>query len=275
MHSDSPIRQRNMRKILTIVLFIALVTVFIYLYVEQPFPNGVTDLVTSAMIAGAAIAAAAISTHVWMYYGRSSPPRRVWRYFMIALWGWAAAEVVWLVLYIVDGDYTFGPADALWVSSYLFFMMAVFSQYVLIYRPSARIRYIYLALAFAAVLLFTYLYGSWLLSVSSNADRLETFVIAFYAVGDLSLALAAMLLAYAFRNGALGRPWLGLIVFAFSDLLYAWLESSGLYAWSVAEGNILTTITDTTYFAAYLIIAIGCYVQWILLTFGPRLKNET
>jgi hypothetical protein len=110
--------------------------------------------------------------------------------------------------------------------------------------------------------------------LETGAAQLEIFVNAFYAVGDVALGLGALLIAYAFRNGALGRPWLGLLIFAFSDLLYAWLEASGLYAWSIAEGNILTTITDATYFGAYLAIAFGCYLQLILLSHGPRLKHD-
>jgi len=125
------------------------------------------------------------------------------------------------------------------------------------------------------VLLFSYLYGLWLLHGNPQAHQWETFVNAFYGIGDLALALGALLLAYTFRSGALSRPWLGLVIFAASDLLYSWLESSGLYAWSIGTGNALTTISDTTYFAAYLIIAIGCYSQWLLLAQGPRLSYET
>jgi hypothetical protein len=275
MQLDSPIQKRNIQWVVISSLFVALMSIFLYFYIAEPFPNGGSDIATSSLTVLAAVAAAWVATYVWRFYGKGSPPRSVWGFFMLALWGWAIAEVIWMVEYIVGGEELarFSIADAFWVVSYFFFLASLFRQYVLIYRPPRLTQFSYLALVSVAGLLFSYLYGLWLLHANPQADWRETYVNAFYAVADIALALGALLLAFTFRSGALGRPWLGLVVFTVADLLYSWLEASGLYAWSIASGNVLTTVTDSVYFAAYLVIAIGCYSQWVLLTYGPRLNH--
>jgi hypothetical protein len=212
---------------------------------------------------------------VWRHYGKGTPPRRTWMHFTLALWGWAIAEWVWLYEYWIDGAYILGPADYFWVASYFFFLAALYGQYYLIYRPKPQVGAGYLVLSILAVLAFSYLYANWLSGSSGQTITSEILVNAFYGVGDVALVIGALWLVIAFRQGALGRPWIGLVVFGFSDLLYSWLETSGLYAWSLAEGNPLTTITDVTYLAAYLVIAFGCYMQWLLLSYGPRFKYDS
>lgn len=268
--------QRRLRIWSGIALFIALIGLYIYSYQFNPFPEGVADIVTSAMVVLAAALAGWTSTAMARRYSSGTPPRLIWLHFTLAVWGWAIGEAIWAYEYVTGGPEAaqLSLADGFWVVCYLLFIISQYRQYALIYRPDRKTSIAYLSFAFMAVLMFTYFYGIWLLGSSPEADPLTTYLNAFYAIGDLALAIGALVIVFAFRNGALGRPWLGLLVFAFSDLLYAWLESSGLYAWSVEQGNILTAITDTTYSAAYLVIAFGCYLQLILLTFGPRLKYD-
>jgi hypothetical protein len=51
--------------------------------------------------------------------------------------------------------------------------------------------------------------------------------------------------------------------------LYAWLEISGVYSFLVEGGNPLSLMADVVYFEAYLIVALACYSQWLLLKYGP------
>jgi hypothetical protein len=266
-------QSRNRRKWLAVFIVFASLAAYLYLYQADPFPEGITDLVTSGMICAAAFAAAIVSTRVWMRYGKETPSRRIWMHYFLGLLGWAVAEAIWLYEYAVDGNYVLGPADPFWVVSYLFFVAALYGQYVLIYRPARSSSLAFLALSIVASFMFTYLYALWLSGTNDRDISLEILVSAFYAIGDMGLVIGALWLVFVFRDGALGRPWIGLVVFAFSDLLYSWLETSGLYAWSIAESNPLTVITDATYLAAYLAVAFGCYLQWLLLTYGPRMKK--
>ena len=259
-----------------LTLAVVLVGLYFYLYQAAPFPGGVNDGVVMAMTVLASALASFLAFLIVRHYGKGTPPRAIWMYFSIALLGWCLGELIWAAEYLRGGQEAaqLSAADFFWVASYFFFIASLYRQYVLIFRPEPRAGLAYLVFSILAVLMFTFLYGIWLLGSAGNGPPLLTYVNAFYAVGDIALSIGALVIVRAFRNGALGRPWYGLLLFSFSDLLYAWLEASGLYAWSVEQGNILTTITDTTYFAAYLLIAFGCYLQVILLIHGPRLKHD-
>ena len=269
-------KTRRLRIWIALAIVVIFIGLYLYFYRANPFPQGIADLVTSGMVVLAAVTAAVVSALVARRYGKGTPHRLIWTHFSLALWGWAIGEAIWTYEYVTGGAEAaeLSNADVLWVACYFLFIVSLYRQYTLIYRPERRTALAYLMLSILAVLMFAYLSGLWLLGLNPDADRLATFVNAFYAVGDSALAIGALVIAFAFRDGALGRPWLGLLVFAFSDLLYAWLESSGLYAWSIEQGNILTTITDTTYLAAYLSIAFGCYLHWLLLSYGPRFKQN-
>jgi hypothetical protein len=265
-------RQRNFRIRMAIGTAVLLVALYCYLYLAKPFAANVLDLATTGMIVLAALAAAILGVLVWFCYGAASPPRRVWSSYALALCGWVLAECIWMYEYTMGRADSIGPADVFWVVSYAFFAAAMYHQYVLIYRPPRRVGAAFLVFCILAMLIFTWLFAVWLAGTVGRGLDVDTLVPAFYAVGDFAIALAALLLAFSFRNGALGRPWLGLLFFAFSDFLYAWLDISGLYSWSVAQGNTLTLLTDALYFVAYLVVALGCYLQWLLLSYGPRLK---
>jgi hypothetical protein len=90
----------------------------------------------------------------------------------------------------------------------------------------------------------------------------------FYSAADLAVGIAGSLLIFTFQGGAMMRPWLGLVVFGVTDFLYAWAEQTGLYAWSVENGNLLSLIVDSSYLAAYLILALGFIAHWTLLRYG-------
>ncbi|MEW5938412.1 MAG: hypothetical protein AB1750_02010 [Chloroflexota bacterium] len=275
MVSAGASKARAFRKWLAVFIVFASVALYAYFYQYDPFPEGVTDIVTGGMIVAAALAAAVVASMAWSRYGKGTPPRLIWLHYSVAMWGWAVGEVIWLYEYLTDGNYQLGPADIFWVASYFAFTVALYRQYALIYRPARAAGLGFLGLSVLAVLMFTYLYAIWLSGTyNQKILTLEILVNAFYAMGDAGLAAGALWLVFLFRDGALGRPWIGLALFAFSDLLYSWLETSGLYAWSVEEGNLLTTVTDTTYLAAYLVVAFGCFMQWLLLSYGPRLKYD-
>ena len=181
------------------------------------------------------------------------------------------AEAVWLYLYVSGGNYRLGLADVFWVVAYVFFASALFHQFLAIHRSLQR-GIIILVVCVLGTLIGAYAFASWLASVYGRPIDLDVLVNTFYGVGDLFLAMAALQLSVLFRSGALGRPWIGLLIFALSDSIYAWLDISGVYTWSVGLGNSLVLIKDLSYFAAYIAIALGCYLQYLLLTYGPRYK---
>ncbi|MBV6395724.1 MAG: hypothetical protein HFACDABA_01305 [Anaerolineales bacterium] len=267
---------RRFRILAGLAVVIALTGLYFYFYQAAPLPPGVNDIVVSAMTVAASALAAAMSYLILRDHGRGAPPRAIWLYFTLALLGWFLGEALWMMAYFAGGEAAaeWGAADILWILSYFFFAASLYRQYNLIFRPEKRQAASFLVLAILATLLFAYLYGIWLGGADKHNLSLLVFTNAFYVMGDIALSIGALVVARAFHSGALARPWYGLLLFSLSDLLYAQLDARSAYAWSVEQGNLLTTITDTTYFAAYLFIAFGCYLQVILLNYGPRLKHD-
>jgi hypothetical protein len=111
----------------------------------------------------------------------------------------------------------------------------------------------------------------WLLITWGGAERgFGAAVNSFYPVADLFLAVIAVWLIRHFRGGVFARPWLGLLAFSFTDLLYAWIEISGIYAWSANNTNFLSALFDIAYVGAYLVLGLGILSQWAFLKYGLR-----
>jgi len=266
-------RKRVFKTWFAVTLTAVLVAVYYLLYQVPFFSADLSDAIAIAMTDLAALAAALIATRIWRSYAPTSPPRRTWLMYGLALWGWAVAELIYSYEYFSNGSYQYGPADIFWSGSYVLFVVALYYQYGLIYRPNRNRAGAVFAFTNLLALGLVYFFALWL--AHSNGHRLdgEVLVNSFYVIADFCLAGAALWLAFTFRDGALSRPWLGLLVFAFADLAYAILEIGGFYSRSFATANLLNTLTDTLYFAAYLALALGCYLHSLLLQYGLTTKK--
>ena len=259
-----------------LALAVVVVLVFAYtaLYITAPFSDFWNNFLSNFFTVFSALLSAVAATLVWRRYERNEPPRFVWRWLAIALWLWTIAEAIWAFQNMTLKEVPLGWPDVFWVFAYIFFGMALYRQFILLYRPDparARSRLFYALVLFVALTLLSTFFFS---SITQQPLGLDTLVNAFYPVGDFAVGLAGLWLARRFRNGALAYAWLGLFVFCISDLLYTWLDLSGAYAWSLSHGNFLSALADVTYLIAYLTVALGCFTQWLVLNYGPIFKRE-
>ena len=265
-------------RLMRLAVFAAVVLIAAYsiIYFREPFSSFTNGLLANGLTVMAALSSAVSAIMIWSRYEKTDQPRRVWGYFAFGLSLWVIGEVTWgyLNLTLPDGEVPVGVPDIFWLSAYYFLGQALLLQYQILVRPTRRelisrviSSTLFLCASFA--LIFTALKP---LSVSSRV--IDTLVNAFYPAGDLTLALAAIWLTHNFQGGALGRPWIGLLVFAFADLMYAWLQLSGAYAWSLEQGSLLSGFSDIVYFSAYLILGIGSFSQWLFLKYGLRSPSE-
>jgi hypothetical protein len=238
------------------------------LYLKEPFSELWNGILINLLLVIAASLSAAVATMVWRHYDRADTPRRIWRYFAIGLWLWTAAELVYGYLDITRDEVSIGIPDIFWVAAYLFFAHALLIQYRLLAQPNRQELWSRIAVVLVALLAF-YMLVYRLVSGLAGAPqtRLEAAVDTFYPVADLCLALVAVWLISHFRGGAFARPWLGLLAFSFTDLLYAWIDTSGLYE---QANSGWAALFDTTYVAAYLILGLGILSQWAFLRYGLR-----
>lgn len=261
---------------LAIIAAIGLIAVYSIIYFREPFSPFTNALLADILTVAASVFSVVSATLVWSMYEKTDAPRRVWGYFAFGLWLWVMGETTWSYwnLTLPNGEVPVGIPDVFWIVAYYFLGQALLSQYKILVRPTQpelrnRITTSLLFLSISFALIFGIL--EWF---ALSASVVDTLVNAFYPAGDLTLAVSAIWLTRHFQGGALGRPWIGLLVFAFSDLLYAWLQLSGAYAWSLAQGNLVSGFSDIVYFSAYLVLGIGSFSQWLFLKYGLRSPSK-
>jgi len=267
---ETSLRIRGVAKITALVL----ITLDAAIYLMEPFSDMWNDILANLPLVIAASFAAAVATMVWAHYEQTDPPRRIWSYFAIGLWLWVAAELVWGYLSVTQGKAREGIADVFWVGAYIFFGQALLVQYRILARPNKQELLSRVSLALLSLLVLYVLVYRLLITWVDVQSQFGAAVNLFYPVVDLFLALVALWLVRHFRGGAFSRPWLGLLAFSFADFLYAWLEISGIYSWSVNQANLWNALFDVTYLSAYLLLGLGILSQWAFLNYGLRSPTE-
>ena len=249
------------------LLFLA---VYTFIYWAEPFSDLWNLILTDGFLVGASSCTALIATLIWKRYDRSDAPRRVWIYFAVGLWLWAIAELTWGYLNVTQGEVPEGISDLFWISAYFFFGHALFVQYRILAHPDRREIWRLICISILVLVVLYILVYSVLITAIGASVNFDTAINSFYPAADFLLALVAFWLFRHFMGGAFSRPWLGLLAFSFADLLYAWLELSGLYTWSVNQANFLSVISDIVYLAAYLVLGLSILSQWAFLKYGLR-----
>jgi hypothetical protein len=264
--SSTQSSQRTLR--IAGTLFLTMFLFYIIVSRYQPFSDFWNNVLANAVPQVASLLAAVFATLIWNHYDRQDPPRHVWGWFALALWMWFGAEVAWGYLNIMAGEVSLGLPDVLWITSSLFLGLAFIQQFRILAEPGSRVLWTGIAIAAAALAGLTAGIHRMITAVAATPPTLDVIVNSFYPAADLILAVIALWLARNFRGGAFSRPWIGLLVFSFADLLYAWLEASGMYAWSLEQGNLLTTLADAAYLASYLVLGWGILYMWLFLKYG-------
>ncbi len=252
------------------VVAIVFIAVYTLIYWVEPFSEVWNKISTNMFLVIASSLTAVVATLIWLHYDKTDNPRGVWRSFAIGLWLWAVAEFTWGYLNVVQGEVPVGLPDVFWTVSYFFLLHALLLQYKILAKPTKQESWTRALVAFLIlVILYPVIYG--VLSSGANSEnKLDIAVNSFYPAADLLLGLTALWMARNFMGGAFARPWLGLLAFAVADLMYAWLEITGLYSWSINQANLLSTISDAAYLGAYLIMGLGILSQWVFLKYGLR-----
>jgi len=255
---------RTLIKLSAYVLAAALLGGYVYIYQIYPFEGAWNDIILSAITALSAAFAAAVATFAFFQYDKDDQPRIVWKNLTIACWLWFVGEVIWGYYYVVFGEVPVSIADLSWTLGFVFFTVALYHQYSLI-SDSKKIYHRNMAI------------GSWIVTLLlpfaiipflADGWSIRTYVDFWYPFADLAVGIAGIMLMFTFQGGTLMRPWIGLVVFAFADILYAWAEQSGLYEWSSQNNGLLTLLIDSSYLAAYLILALGFMGHLLLLRYG-------
>ncbi len=257
------------RALPTLVYSIVAVLLFVfnlYIYLFAPFDGSLNDTILNVIITFSSLLVAATVTAIYYHYEPGDHPRKIWLYMMLACWAWFLAELIWAAMAFVMVEV---PApdipDVGWVGGNVFFTIAFYYQYVLIF-PEKKKRIVEIACGVWALAIFVPL----IVLLATQTFSAEAYINYYYPIADLALGVAGISLIFVFRGGALMRPWVGLFFFGVSDLFYAWAVQTGLYEWSAQNSDVLTVAIDSVYLAAYFVFGIGLISHWALITFGLR-----
>jgi hypothetical protein len=256
------------------VASLVLLAIYVIIYWFQPFTEYWNNFFSNFFLVLVALIAAVVASMVWALYDRTDSPRLVWGPLAIGLWLWFAADFSWAIYNMTVGNVPIGVPDLFWILSYFIFGFALLNQYRILFQPASRDLWKQVLLLVSALLVLTLAIYLIVISSVEMPNTLDAVINSFYPAADILLATIALWLAHKFMGGAFARPWIGLLIFSFADFLYAWLETSGNYAWSLEHGNLLSTISDITYLAAYLVLFMGVLHQWLFLKYGLRSATE-
>ena len=251
---------------------VVITAAYVYLYQFDTTTSLWKSLYLSFIPAVVAALGAILATLIWRQFDPADRPRAVWRNLALSLWMWTIAEVIWAVyLQVQETAPVVSLADIPWVVAYFFFSIALLQQYRLVFRPTSKQEQRFVVAAIVTIVILS-MAGTAVLRriIGTPEGPLATFLNVFYPLSDLALAIVALTLARAFGGGRWARPWIALLAFTVADTLYTGLLLSGLYAFSVERGNVLSLIADTAYLDAYVVLALACHAQLLLLRRGPR-----
>jgi hypothetical protein len=259
--------KRNQLAIVAGIYAFLLVASYALIYRYEPFGDW-SRLILDSITILAALTCAVTLTVIVTFYHPGEPPRQIWIYFALALWMWTIGEVIWGGYNLFMGevpDITFG--DAFYFSGYIFFTLALASQYRLVlFAPGRKIFWI------AAGIWLATIAATLLLMIAWKSQSFAEFLAYFYPLGDMVGGVAALVLVITFRGSALARPWISLLAFVFSDTLYLWATTQDLYAWNATDGFVgqewITMGVEMVYLVAYMIMFWGVFQQYLTLRFG-------
>jgi hypothetical protein len=265
---------RNQLAIAAGIYAFLLVVSYALLYTFEPFGNW-NRLILDSITILAALTCAVTLTVIVSFYQHGEPPRQIWIYFALALWMWTIGEVIWGGYNLLIGevpDITFG--DAFYFSGYIFFTLALASQYRLVlFTPGRKIFWIAAGI-WMATIAATFL----VMFVSKSQSFSGEFLEYFYPLGDMVGGVAALKLVINFRGSALARPWISLLAFVFSDTLYLWATTQNVYAWETAGGGAWQQWAplgvEMVYLIAYMIMFWGVFQQYLTLRFGAVVSER-
>ena len=277
----------NPKRTLRIGLFLGLVLLLVYTYFDLasyldtgwlkdlPYPRA--DNVIYCLIILAAIPAAGMGLLLARQFTSSEPQRRIWLFFSFGWTCWVLGEISSFILnqiYPTLPDITI--SDLFWSAGYVFFGLSIFYQYQLLYvrgniyggARQARLGFIS---AVGHVLLIPLIITGFLRQAGfdSQAPWASTYLNLLYPTCDLMVGIAALWFSFVFRRGLLGRPWLGLLIFAVSDGISGWYWIGGYKLLTPSADTNLSVLTDILYIGGYIFTALSCLSLFLL----TRSKN--
>jgi hypothetical protein len=206
---------------------------------------------------------------LWRSFGQGEALKPMWGSMALGLLLWTAGEMIWAYYELILKKETPYPsiADVGWTLGFIPLLIALSLRYRSLRTAPAR-KQLAIGMGVFALLLvlaIVFVIGPILTSDDSSSLTQQLFNM-FYPVGDLAVALIALLCVFVLAGGVLSRPWMliaaGFLVVSIADLLFCYANWNDIY-WvgSGTSPNAVTTLSDVLYLASYQIILLGLIMQ--------------
>ena len=191
--------------------------------------------------------------------------RRIWFFLGIGLLLWTIGEAMWAYFeLIVQIDPYPSPADYVWLIGYIPLFVALYLRFRSLGTTPDRAGLLRLIVAFALLLGVVSYFVLLPMVQEPENEPFAQFIGVMYPLGDLAVALGAMLIFLVLTGGALSRPWMmiaaGFIIVSVADLFYTYADWQELLL-SGGETNFITSLANVLYYTSYVVIAFGVYLQ--------------
>lgn len=257
----------------TLAVFAVMLVIFIPIYHWEPLPERLNDNVIYFLDLFAALAAAGYGTLLLRQFAPGEPPYRVWLTFVAGWWAWVLAEILWIIYSFLLPEFpNFTLIDVCWLAGYFSFGLSLYYQSRLIFGKKRKSYRYFIIVAFLLLLTAGLTFLTRWAGLGEDIPWLVAFLAVLYPVSDVVEGAYALRLSLLFGRGRLGRPWWGLIAFAFADAIniYFWM---GGYEWMPEQvSNYIFLLSDVCYICGYMIAALGFLS--ILLLFQEKSSGE-
>lgn len=257
------------RRVERAALLASLLLLAITLLMIKPIYDQVGDITVSwvydVSIVVVAFLGAVLAMMLAQALERGEVLRTMWLMLGMGLILWGGGEAIWAVYdLLLEEPESVTLADFLWVIGYIPLFIALYLRFRTLRASPERGRIIAVVLIAALLIALAAIYVFQPILADEELSSLERIVYILYPVGDLIIGILALLVVFTLSGGALSRPWAliasGFLIVAVADLLYSYAEWQGTYQ---PEGttNLISGLTDVPYYASYLLIVLGLYMQ--------------
>jgi hypothetical protein len=265
MQSNFFADQRTRWVALAALALVALITVLYLPPVFDAVGAEVVYPIYDVSIIVVALAAAVMAIMVARSLEPGEVLRTMWQALGVGLLLWGSGEAIWAGYDLFSEEIPFpSAADVLWLVGYIPFFVALFLRYRTLRATPEPARVLTIVVLSAILIGVAGYYVIWPIIQDTETELLPKIIYVLYPLGDVIVAIVALLVVLTLSGGELSRPWAmlaaGFIIVSVADLLFNYADWQEIYR-AGESMDLLTALVDIPYYASYLFMLVGLYMQ--------------